>query len=77
MSEITISIPEELEEDIRRLSKIKLSLAIAKMIKPELEKSARLKSIISKSKLIEEDVKELSNETDKALSERFRKSVKE
>jgi len=76
MGKITVFIPEELEEDIKRLSKIKLSLAIARMLKPELERLARLKSIVSRSKLTEEDVKELSDKTDKSLSERFRKSIK-
>jgi len=42
MAEITISIPEEIESDLKRLSRIKLSLAIARIIKPELDKLARL-----------------------------------
>lgn len=76
MTEILISIPNELEEDIKNISKLKLSLAVAKMIKPELERIARLKSIISKSQLSEEDVEGLSFKTDIALSKRFRESVK-
>lgn len=75
MAEITISIPEEIESDLKKLSRIELSLAIARIIKPELERLARLKSIISRSKLTEEDVKELSEKTDKALSKRFMESL--
>ena len=71
MAEITISIPDELEEDIKNVSKLKLSLAIAKMIRSELDKIAEAKSIINKSKLTDGDVKELSKKTDIALSKRF------
>jgi len=35
----------------------------------------RIKSIISRSKLIEKDVEELSEKTDKALSKRFMESL--
>lgn len=76
MAEITISIPDELEEDIKSISKIKVSLAVAKLIKSELDKIARIKSILSKSQLSESDVKELSEKTDRALSKRLRESVK-
>lgn len=71
MGEITISIPDELEEDIKNISKLKLSLAVAKILKLELDRIARIKSIISKSKLSEKDVEELSFKTDMALSKRF------
>ncbi|MBU1201761.1 MAG: hypothetical protein KJ905_02910 [Nanoarchaeota archaeon] len=75
MAEITISIPRELEEEIRGLSKLRFSLIIAKMVRPELERLARLKRIVSKSEFTEKDVQELSDKTDMALSQKFMQSL--
>ena len=76
MVEIKISIPNELEEDIKNISRLKLSLAVARMIRSELERITRVKSIIAKSKLTEDDAKEFSDKVDKALSKIFLESVK-
>ena len=75
MAEIRISIPDELEQDIKNVSKLKLSLAIAKLLKSELDRMARLNSLVSKSQLSEKDAKELSFKTDMALSKRFLESL--
>ena len=75
MSEVTISIPRELEEEIRELSRLRFSLIITNMIKPELERLARLKRIVSKSKFTEQDVQELSDKSDRALSRKFMQSL--
>jgi len=75
MAEITKSIPRELEEEIRGLSKLRFSLIIAKMVRPELERLARLKRIVSKSEFTEKDVQELSDKTDMALSQKFMQSL--
>ena len=48
MTEVIISIPRELENEIRTLSRLKFSLIIANMIRPKLEKLAKLKQIVSK-----------------------------
>ncbi|MCD6171751.1 MAG: hypothetical protein J7J36_04995 [Thermoplasmata archaeon] len=46
-------------------------MSINKLIKEELERMARLKKIISKSKLKERDVEELTNKVDEAIYEKF------
>ena len=60
----------------KKLSQIELSIALTRMVALEFEKLARLKKIIGKSRLSEEDVKEFSERVDAALSERFKKSLK-
>ena len=74
--ELKFTVPRELEEDIKKLSQIELSIALTRMVALEFEKLARLKKIIGKSRLSEEDVKEFSERVDAALSERFKKSLK-
>ena len=69
--EIRIEIPKEVEKEIKNISKSTLSLSINKLIKEELERMARLKKIISKSKLKERDVEELTNKVDEAIYEKF------
>ena len=71
MVEVKIEIPKELEEEIKSISKTTLSLVINKIVKEELEKMARLKKIISKSKMTEKDVEELANKIDEAISKKF------
>ena len=65
--ELTFKIPEELEEDVKKVSKAELSLAIMRLLKLEIARRARLlearekfKRIVSKSKFTEEDADELA-----------------
>ena len=74
MTEISVKIPEELKREIEESGDV--SLIIRLLLKRELQERARLRSIISKSKLTEEDVKELSDKIDKSLSEKFKQSIK-
>ena len=71
MMEIKIEIPKELEEEIKSISKTTLSLIINKLIKEELEEMIRLKKIVSKSKMKERDVEELTNKIDEVISKKF------
>ena len=73
--ELKFSVPKELEEEIKELREIDVSLFITRTIKEEFEKLARLKRIVAKSKLTEEDVKELSEKVDSSLSQRFMQSL--
>ncbi len=72
MPEVVVKIPEELAE-LASVPEIRWQLAIERRLKEEFEELARLKRIVAKSKLTEEDVKELSDEVNTALSERFLK----
>jgi len=76
MVELTISIPEELEE-LTYISKADWQLAIARKLKKEFEELVRVKSIVSKSKLTQEQADELSDEVNFALAKRYEKLLKE
>ena len=73
--ELTFEVPKELEEDMKKLPRLELSLAITRRIESEFERIAKLKGIVAKSKLTEKDVKEFSDKVDEALSKRFRESL--
>ncbi|MBS3088945.1 hypothetical protein J4402_04185 [Candidatus Pacearchaeota archaeon] len=75
MAEILVRIPKDWEIEIEESGN--LSLLIKLLLRRELQERARLRSIVSKSQLTEEDVKELSDKIDKALSKRFLQSIKE
>ncbi len=71
MVEIKIEIPEELKQDMAGLSELMFSLVATRLVKQEFERLARLKGIVAKSKLTEEDVEELSDKVNTALSKRY------
>lgn len=75
MGELVIEIPEELKEKMEELPKVNWQLVVRRALKHELEEILELKRIISKSKLTEEDVLELSEKIDKSLSKRFKESL--
>lgn len=74
MAEICVKIPEELKREIEESGDP--SLLVRLLLKKELEERAKLRAIVTKSKLTEEDVRELSEKVDKSLSEKFKKSLK-
>ena len=73
MAELTFEIPEDLEF-MKKVSSIDWSLLFNKLLRPELEEIARLKRIVSKSKLAEKDVEEFSDRINASLSQRYLKS---
>ena len=75
MAELRVEIPKELEDDIRGLPDIEVSMFVTRVVKGEFDRLARLKRIVAKSKLTEKDVEELSDKVEKPLSKRFRQSV--
>ncbi len=76
MTQFIIEIPEELKEEMEELPDLNWQLVVRRSLKRELEEVLELKRIISKSKLTEDDVKELSDKINESLAERFRESVK-
>ncbi|KAF5437179.1 hypothetical protein C5S35_05355 [Candidatus Methanophagaceae archaeon] len=76
MTQFIIEIPEELKEEMEELPDLNWQLVVRRSLKRELEEVLELKRIISKSKLTEADVKELSDKINESLAERFRESVK-
>ncbi len=75
MGELIIEIPEELRAEMEELPKVNWQLVVRRSLKHELKEILELKRIISKSKLTEEDVLELSEKIDKSLSKRFKESL--
>jgi len=75
MTEFCIKVPEDWKQEIEESGDF--SLLIKFLLKRELQERARLRSIVSKSQLSEQDVKELSDKIDKSLSKRFLHSIKE
>ena len=71
--ELKFKVPKELEGEVRKLSQVELSLILAGMIKSELEKAARLKQIVSKSRLTEEQAINLGKQVNKSLHKRYKK----
>ena len=76
MTQFVIEIPEELKEEMEELPDLNWQLVVRRSLKRELEEVLELKRIISKSKLTEADVKELSAKINESLAERFRESLK-
>jgi len=75
MGELVIEIPEELRAEMEELPKVNWQLVVRRSLKHELNEILELKRIISKSKLTDEDVLELSEKIDKSLSKRFKESL--
>lgn len=76
MAQFIIEIPEEMKEEMEELPDLNWQLVVRRSLKRELEEVLELKRIISKSKLTEADVKELSDKINESLAERFRESLK-
>lgn len=75
MAELVVEIPDELEE-LKSVSRINWQLAVEKRLKEEFEELARIKRIVAKSKLTEEQAKELADEVNLALAKRYLKLSK-
>jgi len=75
MAELKIKIPEELKQEMDEF-KVDWSLVARNLIKHKLDRLLELKALVSKSKLTEEDVAELSEKIDKSLAQRFMKSLR-
>ena len=74
MAEICVRIPEDWKQEIERSGNP--SLLIRFLLKREMQERTKLRSIVSKSKLTEDDVKELSDKINNSLSEKFKQSLK-
>lgn len=74
MAELIVNIPEELK---RRMESFKIdwSSLTRDLLKKKVDELSELKSIVSKSKLTEEDALELSKKVNKSLAKKFRESA--
>ncbi len=72
MQEVIVKIPRDLEEGFKEVKPIFWQLVVDRAINEELKRLVELKRIVSKSKLTEKDVEELTDEVNEALSRRYR-----
>ena len=73
MSEIKIEISDELKSRMVEFPTIDWSAVVGEVLKDELYRLARLKSIVAKSKLTEKDAIELGKKVNVGLARRYRK----
>lgn len=72
MAEIIISIPEELKE-LTLVRRINWQLLLARKLSEEFMELARIKNIVSSSKLTEEQADSLSDEVNLSLAKRYQR----
>lgn len=72
MEEINIKIPDELKE-LKYADKINWQLIVGKMLKEKFEELNKIKEIVGRSKLTEEESQELSDEVNLALAKKYEK----
>ncbi|MBI2045526.1 hypothetical protein HYT23_05710 [Candidatus Pacearchaeota archaeon] len=75
MEEVTIKLPDELKE-LAFAKKINWQLLLSKKVNVELEEIARIKRIVSKSKLTEEQADKLADEVNLSLAKRYSELLK-
>ena len=70
MAELKIKIPEEIGF-FKQVSDIDWSILASKLIKSKLDRISEVQRIVAKSKLTEDDVKEISDEINISLAKRY------
>ena len=75
MPVLEVEIPEELAQEMKDFPETEWKIFIRRLLRHEVERLVELRKIVSKSKLTESDVKELSEKVDRALAKRFRESL--
>jgi predicted CopG family antitoxin len=71
MTNITLSIPEDLHSRMKKHSEIRWSEVIRKTIAEKLDNLELMEKICGKSKLTDADIKELSSKIDGAVSKKL------
>jgi len=71
MANMTLSIPNELHEKMKKLSEIRWSEIARRAIEERIEDLETMNRIASKSKLTKKDVEEISKKIKRSASKRF------
>jgi hypothetical protein len=74
VAELIVILPEELKRKMEGF-KIDWSALTRDLLKKKVDELSELKSIVSKSKLTEEDALELGRKVNKSLAKKFRESA--
>ncbi len=72
MANMTLSIPDEVMKDMRKLSDIRWSEVARRAIIQRVEELKTIERIASKSKLTQKDADELSEKIKRGAAKRFR-----
>ena len=76
MVNMTIAIPGDLHEKMRKHNEIKWSEIARRAIREYVEELEKLEKLTADSKLEEDDIGELDHKIKKGLSKRYRKFAK-
>jgi len=71
MTNITLSLPDELHRKMRKFTEIRWSEVARKAIQKRIEDLETLDRIASKSKLTEKDAKEIASKINKSAAKKF------
>lgn len=73
MTEVLLraEVPEDMAEEFSRLSGLRLSLVVSKLLKDKLSRMVRLERIISKSELSDDKAKEIADDISLSLSRKY------
>lgn len=72
MTNITLSLPDDLKQQMSELPEINWSVVAREAIKEKIAKLSILKSISAKSKLTQKDALELGKKINKSLHEKYK-----
>jgi len=73
MVDVVVKIPKDLESEFEGVDPVFWQLAVNRTLNKELDRLKKLKAIVSRSKLSDEDVDDLSSKINESLAERYRK----
>jgi len=71
MGEVVVKVPEDIGIELGRVSEENWQLIFSRFLRRELEDIREIESIVSKSKLTEEQAKELADEVSLAIAKRL------
>lgn len=71
MTNMTLSIPEDLHKLMKKHTHIRWSEIVRQAIRNEAEKLEEIEKILSKSKLAEKDVEEIGKKIKRSAAKRF------
>ena len=71
MAEVLVKIPEDIGIELGKIPKEDWQLLFSRFLRRELEEIREVEAIVSKSKLTEEQAKELADEVSLAIAKRL------
>ncbi len=71
MTNMTLSVPKDLHQRMRKFSEVRWSEVARKAIQKRVEDMETLEKIASKSKLTEKDAKEIASKINRAATKKF------